>query len=297
MPIVHPGFRSTHCSPCWAGFRIEGPPGLPFGALFTVLSRFPYLGTPLKPHQVPYGMDPKPELFSVDGIGAVQFVRKRTVRRLSIRLRPFEPVRILAPASVSRGEALRFLEEKQEWVLRHRLKLRQLEASRTLFAEDVPFRTRTHELSFRRASVEAPRARISAGTISVLLPHDEDLASEETQHVVRKVVERAYHIEATAYLPGRLSQLAARHGFKFGRVTIRNQQSRWGSCSSRNNINLNLHLIRLPDPLIDYVLLHELAHTVEKNHGPGFWKLLNQHTGGRARALDRELKQYSINAF
>lgn len=242
-------------------------------------------------------MDPKSEVFTVDGIGAVQFVRRRNVRRLSIRLRPFEPVRILAPHHVSRGEALRFLEEKQEWVLRHRQKLGQLEASRTQFREDVPFRTRSHVLTIRRAAIDVARARIASGTISVLLPHEENLASDGIQHFVRKVVERAYHIEAAAYLPGRLSDLAARHGFRFGRVTIRNQQSRWGSCSSRNNINLNLHLIRLPDHLIDYVLLHELAHTVEKNHGPGFWTLLNQHTGGHARTLDRELKHYSINAF
>lgn len=242
-------------------------------------------------------MQSKTEHVTVEGIGVVQFVRKRTVRRLSIRLRPFEPVRILGPLGVSRGEALRFLEEKREWVLHHRRQQLQLESTRTHFHEDVPFRTRYHALSFRRTETDVLRARIAGGSITVTLPLETNLASDEAQAFVRQVVERAYRIEASAYLPVRLGELAAGHGFTFGRVTIRNQRSRWGSCSSRNDISLNQHLIRLPDHLIDYVLLHELAHTVEKNHGPGFWRLLNRHTGGHARALARELKQHGITAF
>jgi predicted metal-dependent hydrolase len=75
-------------------------------------------------------------------------------------------------------------------------------------------------------------------------------------------------------LPKRLQELAGLHGFNYARVSIKNMKTRWGSCSFLNNINLNLNLMRLEDDLIDYVLLHELAHTVEKNHGPRFWALL-----------------------
>jgi len=70
--------------------------------------------------------------------------------------------------------------------------------------------------------------------------------------------------EAKDYLPQRTELLAAAHGFKYSGVTVKNISSRWGSCSSTNHINLNIHLVRLPEHLSDYVILHELTHTVHK---------------------------------
>jgi predicted metal-dependent hydrolase len=96
---------------------------------------------------------------------------------------------------------------------------------------------------------------------------------------------------ARRYLLDRLDRLAAIHGLTYGRVFLRNQKTRWGSCSFNNNISLNLKLIRLPQELIDYVILHELAHTRIKNHGPGFLKMLDGLIGDAAR-LDRRLRAY-----
>ena len=75
---------------------------------------------------------------------------------------------------------------------------------------------------------------------------------------------------AKAYLPDRLRLLAERYGFRFNRVTIKHNTSNWGSCSSKGNINLNLNLMRVPRPLQDYILLHELTHLRHANHGPAF---------------------------
>lgn len=82
--------------------------------------------------------------------------------------------------------------------------------------------------------------------------------------------------EASALLPGKLSLLAARYGFSYGRVCIKHNSSNWGSCSARGNINLNLNLVRLPEPLCDYVLLHELCHLRYLDHGPRFHELLER---------------------
>lgn len=80
--------------------------------------------------------------------------------------------------------------------------------------------------------------------------------------------------EAKAFLPGRLRELAAMYGFEFNQVRIKHNVSNWGSCSSKGNINLNLNLMRLPEHLRDYVMLHELCHLKQMNHGPEFHALL-----------------------
>ena len=76
--------------------------------------------------------------------------------------------------------------------------------------------------------------------------------------------------KAKAALPPRLAEFATRYGFIYHRVTIKHNTSNWGSCSSKGNINLNLNLMRVPVPLQDYILLHELTHLHHADHGPGF---------------------------
>ena len=80
--------------------------------------------------------------------------------------------------------------------------------------------------------------------------------------------------QAKAELPLRLAELAARYGFIYNKVTIKHNSSNWGSCSTRNNINLNLNIVRLPNVLQDYVLLHELCHLRHHDHGHAFHLLL-----------------------
>ena len=103
----------------------------------------------------------------------------------------------------------------------------------------------------------------------------------------------AMRAQAKATLPGRLAELASAHGFSYNKVFIKNNVSNWGSCSVKGNINLNLRLVTLPDELRDYVMLHELCHLREMNHGPRFHALLEQVCPGH-RALARELREYRI---
>ena len=99
--------------------------------------------------------------------------------------------------------------------------------------------------------------------------------------------------QAKAQLPPRLAALAALHGFTYARVFIKNNVSNWGSCSVQGNINLNLRLLTLPERLQDYVMLHELCHLREMNHGPRFHALLESVCPGH-RGLEKELRTYRI---
>lgn len=99
--------------------------------------------------------------------------------------------------------------------------------------------------------------------------------------------------EAKRLLTARLAELAQRHGYTYRRVRIANQKSRWGSCSGRNTISLNVQLLRLPTELHDYVILHELVHTRIKNHGAAFWRELDRHVDDSA-VLRKQLRGYTI---
>jgi predicted metal-dependent hydrolase len=89
----------------------------------------------------------------------------------------------------------------------------------------------------------------------------------------------------------RLAELARQYRFTYNKVFIRSQRTRWGSCSGQNNINLNVNLIRLPNELMDYIILHELVHTRIKDHSPRFWKMLGQYVTDPQR-VDQQLNKY-----
>jgi len=91
----------------------------------------------------------------------------------------------------------------------------------------------------------------------------------------------------------RLDKISNDTGLVYNKVSIRNQKTRWGSCSSLNNINLNINLINLPLRLIDYVILHELVHTIEKNHSDKFWNLLNTYLPD-SKNINKELSNYVL---
>lgn len=98
---------------------------------------------------------------------------------------------------------------------------------------------------------------------------------------------------AKKVLTGRLKCLAQEHGFSCNKISVRNQKTRWGSCSAKNNISLNMKLVRLPDDLIDYVILHELMHTKVKNHGRFFFIELDKLVGN-ARGMRSKLREYGV---
>ena len=97
-------------------------------------------------------------------------------------------------------------------------------------------------------------------------------------------------------LTRRLKQLADKYGFVYNRVFFRNQKTRWGSCSSKSNISLNMKLIKLPDELVDYVILHELVHTHKKDHGKAFWTEMDKLVGDGKRMSSR-LRKYGIGLY
>lgn len=143
-------------------------------------------------------------------------------------------------------------------------------------------------LSFKKAE------KVVRSKVEWIKRHQERMSLAELEHesILRNSVE-IDRAEAKTKLMSRLNHLTKKKSFTYNRVFIRNQKTRWGSCSSKNNINLNVKLIRLPDDLIDYVILHELIHTSIKNHSKAFWTELDRLVGD-AKKMQSRLKEYGL---
>ena len=148
-------------------------------------------------------------------------------------------------------------------------------------------------LRLTRADVTQPTVRRRIGQAEFTLPHATDCRNSAHRRFMVAAITAELRRQAAAILPPRLAAHARRLDLRYHRVTIKNTVSRWGSCSALGNINLSLWLLLLPRELVDYVILHELAHLHELNHGPRFWAEVDRFTQGRGRLLEQQIRQYS----
>ena len=190
--------------------------------------------------------------------------------------------------------------------------------ARTYRDEDIGDVTLRRNIRSRRMSIRVHPVRGVTVTVPYTVPYSEGLRFLHSKKAwVLSVLERqkasagrrsvldpeqveSLRREAREYLPVKLAALAAEYGFVYNRVSIKNNRSNWGSCSTKGNINLNLRLMRVPEHLRDYVILHELCHLRHHDHGPAFHALLERLCADRfagygipspvSRSLEKELR-------
>jgi len=229
----------------------------------------------------------------VDGIGEVRLVRKARSTQLRISVRSSGEVLVSIPwlYSFSRGEA--FLAEKKEWVIKTMEKLKKRGVAKIPLQSGTLFSTRNY--TYKVLPVKSDRIKVhfqpEEHSVVVGYPEMASLEHPEIREKIRLSLEGVLRYEAKRYLPDRTKELATLLGYSFKKVIIKNNRTNWGSCSGLGNINLNLHLMRLPDRLIDYILVHELVHTKIPNHGPLFKERLKSHFPDAAD-LDKTIKTF-----
>lgn len=182
---------------------------------------------------------------------------------------------------------------------RQRLRARQLEMQKGAEEKgtgnsciNLSFRLETDLISIalERGTRKDFYLRTEQGRTVIVCPPDTDFNEPTRQEWLHRVVERALRLQAERVLPERLRALSVLHNLPFNTCKVNVSKGRWGSCSGRKDISLSCYLALLPPHLREYVMLHELCHTREMNHGPRFWALLDALTNGKAKALREELK-------
>jgi len=233
--------------------------------------------------------NPSKKIVSYPEIGDITYKRNPRARRLSISINNSSGVKVTIPSTLSFRSAESFVLSKSKWIIE---KVEYFSKREIKIIRSGVFNTRTHTLLFVPAVSDKILVKIKEQNINVIYPEHLDISNDQVQVAAKKGIENAYRIEAKEILPERVEILAKKFGFTFNKIGVKRTTSRWGSCSAKNNINLSIFLMKLPDELIDYIILHELCHTVHKNHGPTFWTALDRITEGNAKKFSKEVKRF-----
>ena len=205
--------------------------------------------------------------FEDEEFGTVTVRRSPQARHVRIRVAPNGTLRASLPQYAPLFMVKRLLKQS-------RSEIRELMAAHNNGQLYLPGDTigKSHTLIASSRDVNQTSVERHGVTITLFLADGDDAAATATQNLVRPHVIAALRKEAKSYLPRRLKLLATRYGYTYEKVRFSHASGRWGSCSSNGTISLNIALMKLPHELIDYVLVHELAHTREMNHSQAFWR-------------------------
>lgn len=228
----------------------------------------------------------KKQIISDKDFGKIHFVVRRSARNITMRVKedglhvttpPYRSITALLEAIAPFRERLRNVCSE--------VKPKPFDLNFSIEAECFRLKLETSPLKNFTVSMRDE-------TVVIACPAHADFTTDRVQTLVKNAVMRAMRKKAEEYLPPLVQYWSGLFDLPYNKVTISKARSRWGSCSSKRDISLSFYLMLLPAHLMDYVILHELAHTREMNHGPKFWELLNQLTDGKALALRKELRMH-----
>jgi predicted metal-dependent hydrolase len=198
----------------------------------------------------------RPRVISAAGKAfAIEIARHPRARRYVLRMTSRGSLRLTVPRRASIAGGLAFAGRQHEWIVREWTRLERRSAAWT----------HGTDIWYRGSRVPLVVGERSIALADVVLPIGGDAD-------IRQAVEARLRQMAAVELPVRLTALAAERGIAAGTVTVRNQRTRWGSCSTRGSIALNWRLIQMPLEVCDYILLHEIAHRRHPNHSARFWR-------------------------
>lgn len=227
-------------------------------------------------------------------IGTVHFCKRKGIKRISMKVNTDGEIYVTMPYISSIRMAESFVLSHKEWIQKQQSKW---ENNKQKFTESRKRFTHFHDLIITKGIDNSLRITANESIIKVVTPQDIPIEKEHIQDEITKAIEYILKKEAQQYLPQRIKELATLHNFTYKNISISNAHTRWGCCSSIKNIRFSQYIMTLPYHLIDYVILHELCHTIHMNHSDDFYKLLDKVCGGMNKQYRIEIKQCRMNVF
>ncbi|GBE26715.1 hypothetical protein BMS3Bbin03_00634 [bacterium BMS3Bbin03] len=188
-------------------------------------------------------------------------------RHLRLEIRSETGLRVIAPQNMPPEKVIEFIVKKENWILKHLCRTQQPLPKNLSDGETVLYKGRFHKIRAKIVPGADFSVQLNDTTFDVRLPR----ASEASLHTALSVWFRR---QAKAQIVRETHRLAQEFGLKIGRVSIRSQKTRWGSCSSKRNLNFNWRLLMAPEEVLRYVIIHELTHVNEMSHSGRFWSLM-----------------------
>lgn len=240
-----------------------------------------------------------------DGTVLPYEIIKSERRTIAVQVKKDGSVVVRLPGRVSWEAGHEFAREHREWIYQHSRKILESIEKREQFhwkeGETLLLYGQERRLHLE-CDYETERIRVcdTGERILVSGPFGNgkcDLEETEVESVVQKALEAWYRKVARRYLEEKTAWWAKQMGVTYLRIAIRDQETRWGSCSACGNLNYNWKLVLLPEELADYVVVHELAHRTEMNHSKDFWRIVERELpdyGQRRRRLkgyEKEINQ------
>lgn len=219
-----------------------------------------------------------PEIILGEKLIPYTFKRSSKSKYIRINVYPGEVV-VTSPVKVPESEAERFLKSREQWVIK---KLGEFEISGIKQygsygfngGEELPFLGRV--MSLLVVESDCRRTDVTVSDDRIIVYVNNSLEREARNKEIRSALEKWYIEKARKIILDRLKFFQKKLGVEYNSIRIKNQKTRWGSCSRKKNLNFNWKLLLAPAEIIDYVIVHELCHLRYMNHSDKFWAAVEQ---------------------
>lgn len=224
---------------------------------------------------------------NIPDIGDVEFSKNPRAKSIRIHINGSK-VKVTYPRYVSRLLAKSYVISKKTWVNQHRT------TSHTFYSGDLI--GKQHKLVLENTNSEKFTSKTSDDTLLVKVPAKIGQQSLLAQSKIKKKIEQILKTECEDLITKRVKDIAYENILNFKSINYKKLTRRWGSCDNKHNVIINIYLVQLPWDLINYVIVHELAHTVELNHSPKFWQIVESILP-QYRIAKKKLKDHSPEAY
>ncbi|KUO51475.1 MAG: hypothetical protein APF76_14015 [Desulfitibacter sp. BRH_c19] len=219
------------------------------------------------------------EKLEIDGI-KIEYNVKRSERAKRMRITIKNGlVAVILPKGAIHQQAVDFLLAKKDWVIKHVQSsckdFNQLPKRKYESGESYPYRGRNYMLQIENAPINKILIKAGVNVLIITIPYLLDISKRP--EAIKEALLNWYKNQARIVFKEKLDYYSEIIGVEYASFRIKEQKTRWGSCSSKRNINLNWKVILAPNEVIDYIIVHELAHLSNMNHSTEFWELVAKY--------------------